>query len=67
MTEYQETKNDPVHEEAKKQFDYLHKKLGHIKRLVDQFDQNLVENNVPTANDPNDCSNEIKDIDSRHY
>ncbi|EFN89784.1 RNA polymerase II elongation factor ELL2 [Harpegnathos saltator] len=67
MAEYQEKKNDPIHLEAKKQFNYLHNKLAHIKKLVQDFDtQNFNENVESTST--NSCSNESNDFDSRrHY
>ncbi|XP_032668423.1 RNA polymerase II elongation factor Ell isoform X2 [Odontomachus brunneus] len=65
MVEYQEKKRDPVHTEAKKQFNYLHHKLAHIKQLVHEFDSHNFNENAESTS--SGCSNESKDLDSRHY
>lgn len=38
VSEYNDTKNDPVHQQIKRRFHYLHDKLSHIKRLVLEYD-----------------------------
>ncbi|XP_015604168.1 RNA polymerase II elongation factor Ell isoform X2 [Cephus cinctus] len=38
LEKYNETKRDPVHQETKRRFHYLHEKLSHIKRLVLEYD-----------------------------
>ncbi|XP_060526117.1 RNA polymerase II elongation factor Ell [Cylas formicarius] len=42
VREYQENKKDAEHQRAKKRFHYLHEKLSHIKRLVNEYDQTMV-------------------------
>ncbi|OQR74641.1 RNA polymerase II elongation factor ELL2-like [Tropilaelaps mercedesae] len=39
MAEYRKSKNDQEYQSAKKHFQYLHDKLGHIKQLVADFDR----------------------------
>jgi RNA polymerase II elongation factor ELL len=39
LEEYQESKKDRQHYEARKRFQYLHEKLSHIKRLVVEYDK----------------------------
>ncbi|XP_022662735.1 RNA polymerase II elongation factor Ell-like isoform X2 [Varroa destructor] len=39
MAEYRKSKNDQEYQNAKKNFQYLHDKLGHIKQLVADFDR----------------------------
>lgn len=39
LQEYQQQKNDTKFQEHKRRVDYLHAKLGHIKRLINEFDQ----------------------------
>ncbi|XP_046329647.1 RNA polymerase II elongation factor ELL-like [Haliotis rufescens] len=39
LEEYQTQKSDPKFIEQKKRYDYLHKKLAHIKKLIMHFDQ----------------------------
>ncbi|XP_023930907.1 RNA polymerase II elongation factor ELL-like [Lingula anatina] len=41
--EYKGMKNDSKYMEEKKEVDYLHTKLGHIKRLIQEYDQSLHE------------------------
>ncbi|ESO88095.1 hypothetical protein LOTGIDRAFT_234674 [Lottia gigantea] len=38
VKEYEAQKTDPKYVEQKKRYDYLHKKLGHIKRLIIEYD-----------------------------
>ncbi|XP_066599287.1 RNA polymerase II elongation factor Ell [Prorops nasuta] len=38
LAEYIKTKNDPLHQKNKSRFQFLHAKLGHIKRLVVDYD-----------------------------
>ncbi|XP_064608066.1 RNA polymerase II elongation factor ELL-like [Liolophura sinensis] len=39
LKEYRSRKSDQKYVEQKKRFDYLHKKLGHIKQLIVEYDQ----------------------------
>lgn len=40
--EYKYQKDDHKYMEQKKRFEYLHKKLGHIKRLILEYDNSQV-------------------------
>lgn len=42
VKEYNQKKEDMEHQQQKKRFQYLHDKLSHIKRLVQDYDQSLV-------------------------
>lgn len=37
--EYKMQKSDPKYVAQKKRFEYLHKKLGHIKQLILEYDK----------------------------
>lgn len=41
MREYKLTKKDHRHQQAKRRFEYLHRKLSHIKGLVSQYDLHI--------------------------
>ncbi|XP_059169758.1 RNA polymerase II elongation factor ELL2-like [Physella acuta] len=41
LEEYEAQKSDPKFMEKKQRMDYLHQKLGHIKRLILEYDQRL--------------------------
>lgn len=43
MREYELSKKDCEHQMAKKRFQYLHDKLSHIKRLVNEYDQMMAD------------------------
>nr|XP_023012301.1 RNA polymerase II elongation factor Ell-like [Leptinotarsa decemlineata] len=43
VKEYREKKKDFEHQKAKRRFYYLHAKLSHIKKLVSDFDQEMVD------------------------
>jgi len=43
VREYQQNKQDLVHQRAKRRFQYLHDKLSHIKRLVLEYDQGIAD------------------------
>ena len=38
LQEYERNKQDKVYQEARSNFQYLHEKLAHIKKLVHDFD-----------------------------
>jgi hypothetical protein len=42
MQEYAARQQDKKYVENKKEFQYLHEKLAHIKGLVTQYDQNAI-------------------------
>ncbi|XP_015191577.1 PREDICTED: RNA polymerase II elongation factor Ell-like isoform X2 [Polistes dominula] len=61
LMEYEETKSDPIQEQTKRRFEYLHEKLSHIKRLVTDYD---MQNSGSTlANHMGDTGG----MDSTHY
>ncbi|XP_018365149.1 PREDICTED: RNA polymerase II elongation factor Ell [Trachymyrmex cornetzi] len=74
--EYKETKQNPVYQQMKERFDYLHNKLSHIKRLILEYDSenavgrmsipNTINNGI-ISNSMNIGSNNIGGIDHRHY
>ncbi|XP_011058502.1 PREDICTED: RNA polymerase II elongation factor Ell [Acromyrmex echinatior] len=74
--EYKETKQNPVYQQMKERFDYLHNKLSHIKRLILEYDSenaagrmsipNTIDNGI-ISNSMNIGSNNIGGIDHRHY
>jgi len=74
--EYKETKQNPVYQQMKERFDYLHNKLSHIKRLILEYDSenaagrmsisNTIDNGI-ISNSMNNGSNNIGGIDHRHY
>ncbi|KAG5345131.1 ELL factor, partial [Acromyrmex charruanus] len=74
--EYKETKQNPVYQQMKERFDYLHNKLSHIKRLILEYDSenavgrmsipNIIDNGI-ISNSMNIGSNNIGGIDHRHY
>lgn len=39
LNEYRMVRKDPNYIEHRKRCDYLHKKLGHIKKLILEYDQ----------------------------
>ncbi|KAK7010524.1 RNA polymerase II elongation factor ELL2 [Biomphalaria glabrata] len=41
LEEYEAQKSDPKFMEKKQRMDYLHQKLGHIKRLIHEYDQRI--------------------------
>lgn len=43
VREYELSKKDCEHQMAKKRFQYLHDKLSHIKRLVNEYDQMMAD------------------------
>ncbi|KAK4880936.1 hypothetical protein RN001_004255 [Aquatica leii] len=43
VREYNQNKQDLVHQRAKRRFQYLHDKLSHIKRLVLEYDQGIAD------------------------
>ncbi|XP_055693782.1 RNA polymerase II elongation factor Ell [Lutzomyia longipalpis] len=45
LNEYKETMRNRNHLESKKRFQYLHQKLSHIKKLVNEFDLTLTNGN----------------------
>ncbi|XP_034952781.1 RNA polymerase II elongation factor Ell isoform X2 [Chelonus insularis] len=59
LAEYIATKSDPVKMEAKRRYQYLHEKLGYIKRLVFEYDNqyfadgdtNIKNNNGKSVNE----------------
>lgn len=73
--EYKATKQNPVYQQMKERFDYLHNKLSHIKRLILEYDSenanrmstNAIGNGILSSNGMNNGSNNIRDIDDRHY
>lgn len=73
--EYKETKQNPVYQQMKERFDYLHNKLSHIKRLILEYDSenanrmstNTIGNGILSSNGMNNGSNNIRGIDDRHY
>nr|XP_033323769.1 RNA polymerase II elongation factor Ell isoform X1 [Megalopta genalis] len=68
LSDYNETKRDPIHREMKRRFHYLHEKLSHIKRLVLEYDTLHYGYSMEFGYTANaDGSNEIKEIDSLHY
>jgi RNA polymerase II elongation factor ELL len=50
IQEYRENNNDTRFQDKKQRFEYLHDKLSHIRKLVDDFDSQLVKGNVTTDN-----------------
>lgn len=75
VREYKETKQNPVYQQMKERFDYLHNKLSHIKRLILEYDTenagrmsiSNIDNDIMSANFMNNGSNNIRGIDNRHY
>ncbi|KYN03114.1 RNA polymerase II elongation factor ELL [Cyphomyrmex costatus] len=73
--EYKETKQNPIYQQMKERFDYLHNKLSHIKRLILEYDSDNAANrmSIPNigsgiiSNSMNIGSNNIGGIDHRHY
>ncbi|XP_018339357.1 PREDICTED: RNA polymerase II elongation factor Ell isoform X1 [Trachymyrmex septentrionalis] len=74
--EYKETKQNPVYQQMKERFDYLHNKLSHIKRLILEYDSENAAGRMPIpnttdngiiSNSMNIGSNNIGGIDHRHY
>lgn len=47
VAEYNKSKRDLKHQKVKQRFEYLHDKLTHIKRLVAEFDQRVMDNQSP--------------------
>ncbi|GAB0098035.1 RNA polymerase II elongation factor Ell [Sergentomyia squamirostris] len=45
LNEYKETMRNRNHQESKRRFQYLHQKLSHIKKLVNEFDLTLTNGN----------------------
>ncbi|XP_055706522.1 RNA polymerase II elongation factor Ell [Phlebotomus papatasi] len=45
LNEYKETMRNRNHQESKRRFQYLHQKLSHIKKLVNDFDLTLTNGN----------------------
>lgn len=43
LNEFKQTMHDSRHQEDKKRFQYLHHKLSHIKRLVNDFDSSITK------------------------
>ncbi|XP_070508067.1 RNA polymerase II elongation factor Ell [Chironomus tepperi] len=50
IQEYRENNNDTRFQDKKQRFEYLHEKLSHIRKLVSDFDSQLVKGNVTTDN-----------------
>ena len=40
VVEYEKNKKDQTYQEARSNFQYLHEKLAHIKKLVHDYDTN---------------------------
>lgn len=51
VDEYRRVNNDPAYKQERRRVNYLHRKLNHIKRMVNQYDQlrNLKPDRVSTA------------------
>ena len=43
--EYRVQKEDNKYLEQKKRFDFLHKKLSHIKKIITEYDSRLLQTN----------------------
>ena len=48
VLEYEKNKKDETYQEARSNFQYLHEKLAHIKKLVHDYDTNNLGGGVGT-------------------
>ncbi|KAL0105257.1 hypothetical protein PUN28_016719 [Cardiocondyla obscurior] len=75
--EYKETKQNREYQQMKERFDYLHNKLSHIKRLILEYDSenadrlstvSSIDSGILSAQSSlSNASNNIGDLDNRHY
>ena len=49
VVEYEKNKKDQTYQEARSNFQYLHEKLAHIKKLVHDYDTNNLGVAGPTS------------------
>ncbi|KAI4490843.1 hypothetical protein M0804_003787 [Polistes exclamans] len=69
LLEYLQTKNDPIQQQTKRRFLFLHEKLSHIKRLVAEYDSRNSSSGsmLITARMPNHTMGDTGETDSTHY
>ncbi|XP_043505857.1 RNA polymerase II elongation factor Ell-like [Polistes fuscatus] len=69
LMEYVQTKRDPIQQQKKRRFLYLHEKLSHIKRLVAEYDSRNSSSGsmLITSRMPNHNMGDTGEMDSTHY